>query len=403
MSGGTTPHTTQVYNPSTFLFPIACVKTTQPLRMDIHLSSEFRMLRWLSLFLVFLSFPLGALCDHIVLRNGDTISGKLISWQNGEFEIKTALIGDVQAPWNAVATIQSDHPLYVILSNQSLQCDDFAVEDKGIRLTGPDCASQFIDKSAILSIRTEESQHEAQHLENANILHLWNTAFDVGMSEAQSNASSTNVNVGMNAVRATRSDRITLNATSIYSQTTDATNQQIETTAIRAGARYARNLSPRSFSFGFASFETDELQMLDLRRVLGSGLGYQVANSPHLRFDVFSGGSFLQESFSGQPQRSAGELLFGQELAFKPHRTEFAETLTFFPNLSDTGEYRISLDSSATVALSKWLGWHTTLSEIYITNPPLLTPGNTFLLTTGLQIKLGKERAFKPNAKFEGF
>jgi hypothetical protein len=53
--------------------------------------------------------------------------------------------------------------------------------------------------------------------------------------------------------------------------------------------------------------------------------------------------------------------------------------------------------------LNKWLGWHTSLSEIYITNPPLATPGNTFLLTTGLQIKLGKERPFKPNAKFEGF
>ncbi len=361
------------------------------------------MFRWLYALLVFISLPLSAMCDHIVLKNGDTLSGSVVAWQNGNFEIKTALIGDVQAPWTAVGSIQADHPLYVILANRAVECNEFSVENDGIRLIGPDCGNQFIDKGAILSIRTEESQKEEDHLEHANLLHLWNTAFNAGVSEAQSNASSTNVNVGMNAVRATSTDRITLNATSLYSQTTDATNQQIETTAVRAGARYARNLSPRSFSFGFANFETDELQMLDLRRVLGSGLGYQVANSPHVRFDVFSGGSFLQESFSKQPQRTAGELLFGQELAFKPHRTEFSETLTFFPNITDRGEYRVSLDSAATVALNKWLGWHTTVSEIYITNPPLSTPGNTFLLTTGLQIKLGKERTFKPNAKFEGF
>ncbi len=291
----------------------------------------------------------------------------------------------------------------MILNNQSFQCNDFTIEGNSIRLTGSDCDNRLIDKSAILSIRSEATQREEDRLEHANLSQLWNTAFDAGVSEAQSNASSTNVSVGMNAVRATRIDRITLNATSIYSQTADATNQQIETTALRAGARYARNLSSQAFSFGFANFESDELQMLDLRRVLGSGLGYQVTNSPHVRFDVFSGGSFLQESFSGQAQRTAGELLFGQELAFKPHRTEFSETLTFFPNLTDRGEYRVSVDSTATVTLNKWLGWHTTLSELYITNPPISTPGNTFLLTTGLRIKLGKEHPFKPNAKFEGF
>jgi putative salt-induced outer membrane protein YdiY len=343
------------------------------------------------------------MCDHIVLKNGDTISGAVVAWQGGNFEIKTALLGDVKAPWNAIASIQADHPLYVVLNNRSFQCRDIAVEEGGLRLVGPDCKNQFVDRPAILSIRSEATQNEEERLEHANLLQLWNTAFDVGMSEAQSNASSTNVNVGLNAARATATDRITLNATSIYSQTTDSTNQQIETTAVRAGARYARNLSPHSFSFGFANFETDQLQLLDLRRVLGSGLGYQVTNSPHLRFDVFSGGSFLQESFSGQPHRTAGELLFGQELAFKPGRTQFSQTLTFYPNITDTGEYRIALDSSATIALNKWLGWHTTLSEIYITNPPLSTPGNTFLLTTGLQIKFGKERNFKPNAKFEGF
>lgn len=361
------------------------------------------MFRWLYALLVLIALPIGAMCDHIALKNGDKLSGNVVALQNGIFEIKTALIGDVQAPWNAITSIKSDHPLYVILERQSFQCNAFTIEGNRIRLTGPDCDNRLIEKSAILSIRTETSQREEDQLEHANLFQLWNTAFDAGVSEAQSNASSTNVNVGMNAVRATRTDRITVNATSIYSQTTDATNQQIETTAVRAGARYARNLSPQSFSFGFANFETDELQMLDLRRVLGSGLGYQVKNSPHVRFDVFSGGSFLQESFSGQPQRTAGELLFGQELAVKPHRTEFSETLTFYPNLTDRGEYRIALDSSATVALNKWLGWHTTLSEIYITNPPISTPGNTFLLTTGLQIKLGKERPFKPNAKFEGF
>jgi putative salt-induced outer membrane protein len=371
--------------------------------MEVYLTPESLMLRWLCFVLVLLIFPVRSFCDRILLSNGDSITGTVVAWQDGNFDIKTALVGEVKAPWNAVTSITADHPLYIVLNNRSFQCNGIALEENGLRLTGPDCGDQFIEKVAIRSIRSEATERDEEKLEHANLLELWNTAFNLGVSEANSDASSTNVNVGMNAVRATANDRITVNATSIYSQTTSANNQQIKTTAVRAGARYARNLSPRSFSFGFTNFETDELQSLDLRRVIGSGLGYQVTNSPHVRFDVFSGGSFLQESFSAQPQRTAGELLFGQELAFKPRKMQFSETFTFYPNLTDRGEYRVSLDSATTVALNKWLGWHTSLSEIFITNPPLTTPGNTFLLTTGLQIKVGKERPFKPNAKVEGF
>ncbi len=102
------------------------------------------MFRFFWLLPIFLSFPIGAHCDHIVLKNGDTLSGDIVAWQNGSFENKTALLGNVKAPWNAVAFIQADHPLYVILANRSLPCNVIAVEDDGIRLTGLDCSSQFI-------------------------------------------------------------------------------------------------------------------------------------------------------------------------------------------------------------------------------------------------------------------
>ena len=360
------------------------------------------MLRWLCLLLAFLYLPVNALCDRVVLKNGDTLTGTVVAWKDGNFEIKTALIGDVKAPWNSVASIQTDHPLFIVLANQSIQCTSLSLSENAVQVTGPNCGNRIFAKSEVRFIRSESAQMEEEELEQASIVELWNASFDAGLSAARSDASSTNVNLGMNAVHVTASDRITINATSLYSQTTTADNQRIATTAVRAGARYARNLGNRSFAFGFGTFETDELQLLDLRRDLGAGLGYKLVSSPNLRFDAFSGGSFLQESFSGQPRRTAGELLFGQELAFKPRKTEFTESLTFFPNLTDRGEYRITLDSSAAVSLNSWLGWHTTLSEIYITNPPVGTPGNTFLLTTGLRVKFGKDRTFQPNAKIEG-
>jgi hypothetical protein len=207
----------------------------------------------------------------------------------------------------------------------------------------------------------------------------------------------------MTAVRATQTDRITVKGASLYSQSRTEDGAHIETTAVRAGARYARNISPRYFGFVFANFETDESQSLDLRRVLGTGVGFRALSSERLRFDMFSGGSYLGEFFADEPRRTAAEILFGQELSYKPGAMELSETLSFFPNLTDKGEYRTSLDISASVALNSWLSWESSLSETYITNPPHSTPGNSFVATTGLSLKLGKERRFNPNAKVRGY
>jgi hypothetical protein len=40
-----------------------------------------------------------------------------------------------------------------------------------------------------------------------------------------------------------------------------------------------------------------------------------------------------------------------------------------FNNLSNSGEYRVNFDMSATTALLKWLNWNIALSDRYLSNP----------------------------------
>ncbi len=338
----------------------------------------------------------------MVFKNGDVITGKVMALKDGNFEIKTAMVGDVKAPWAAVASIETEKPMYVEFEGRSVECREVAVSDDGVRLVGPGCERDFVAKSELRSIQPESARMEEERLKHAGPFHLWTGSFDAGMSAARSDASSTNINVGMKASRVTLEDRMTLNTTSLYSRTRSAAGDHIDSTAVRAGARYSRNVSQKMFAFGFANFETDELQALDLRRVLGTGLGYRAVATPRFRFDVFSGGSYLRESFETQPRREAGEMLLGQELSYKPGKAELAQTVSVFPNLTDTGEYRVSLDSSVRVSLNSWLSWQTTLSNIYISNPPVSSPGNSFLASTGIRVSLGKERTFTPSAKIAG-
>ncbi len=89
-------------------------------------------------------------------------------------------------------------------------------------------------------------------------------------------------------------------------------------------------------------------------------------------------------------QRTSGEALAGQEFTYKlSNRTSFKERLVFFPNMTDTGQYRLNFDASAVTLLKTWLGWQLTFSDRYLSNPVEGAKTNDVLLSTGLRLTFG--------------
>ena len=67
------------------------------------------------------------------------------------------------------------------------------------------------------------------------------------------------------------------------------------------------------------------------------------------------------------------------------------ENAYFYPDLSDLSQYRFSLDGSLVTKINKWLGGQASVSDRYVTNPPL--PGaksNHVIMSTGLNVTLGQ-------------
>lgn len=70
--------------------------------------------------------------------------------------------------------------------------------------------------------------------------------------------------------------------------------------------------------------------------------------------------------------------------------TSFTEHFYFYPDLSDTSQYRFSLDAGLVTQINKWLGWQAAVSDRYITNPPILgTKSNDVVLTAGINLAFG--------------
>jgi putative salt-induced outer membrane protein len=218
------------------------------------------------------------------------------------------------------------------------------------------------------------------------------------LSVTRGNSATLTYNLSAKAARVTTRDKISVYSTAVYA--TDATTPPSRTTAhaIRGGIRGDLNVDDRLFVFGFSDFEFDQFQHLDLRNVLGGGLGYHVINTKNTVFDVFGGGDFEQEYFSPNPPteptsltRKSGEIVLGEELDTKVNnRTTFSEKFSLFPNVSNVGEYRFQLDATAATRLKTWLSWQVTYSDRYLSDPLPGLKKNDVLLSTGLRLTFGK-------------
>jgi putative salt-induced outer membrane protein YdiY len=178
--------------------------------------------------------------------------------------------------------------------------------------------------------------------------------------------------------------------TSLYTKNTVNGVSAIAADAIRGGVRYDLNVSDRAFAFGFTTEEYDKFQNLDLRAVFGGGFGAHIIKHEATTFDLFGGGS-LNKEFYTNLTRSSGEALIGEEFTRKIGKaTILNERLSFFPNFTETGEYRATFLGSTVTALNKWLAFHITLSDIYVTNPPPAIKKNDLLLSTGLRVTFAR-------------
>jgi len=304
--------------------------------------------------------------------------------------------------WEAVTSITSTQPLHLGLKDGETVVGTVATSDGKFEVATKTTGELAPAKDTVVAVRNDDEQKaydaEIDRLRNPRLTDFWSGILDTGLSVTRGNSATLTYNLAGKAARVTSRDKISVYATAVYA--TDATTPPSRTTAhaIRGGMRGDLNVDERLFVFGLADFEFDEFQHLDLRNVLGGGLGYHVIKTKNTVFDVFGGGDFEQEYFAPNPPteptsltRKSGEIVLGEELNTKVNnRTTFSEKFSLFPNLSNTGEYRFQLDATAATKLKTWLSWQVTYSDRYLSDPLPGLKKNDVLLSTGLRLTFGK-------------
>jgi putative salt-induced outer membrane protein YdiY len=351
--------------------------------------------------LLFFVLPALLRADTVVLKNGDHLTGTAVKLDGGKLTFKTPYADAIVIAWDQVTNLTTAQPLILPTPKGKLNVTVVERSDAGLELTtstGP----VTLPASEVTVLRSAADQQAYEASLNPGWGHAWTGAANVSLALARGNSETTTFGAGFTAARATRNDKTSLYANTLYSTNANST-PSTSANASGGGARYDHNLNPRIFVFGSGDFYADELQDLTLRSILGGGFGWHASKTPKQTFDISGGLVWTHENYSTvaatattpatpPTTNSFPALDFGEQYTRKLGANSlFTEQAYIYPDLSTLSQYQFTLNTTFSTKLAKIFNWTTTFSDNYTSFPPAGTLDNDLVLTTGLGITLTRK------------
>jgi putative salt-induced outer membrane protein YdiY len=326
--------------------------------------------------------------EEVSLKNGDHLSGVIVSMDGKKLVLKTTYAGDVSIDWAEVSHFSSDkQPLVVTKADKQLVSGTVAGEGSDVVVTTAQ-GVQRVPRADVTTMRSPADQAAYEKSLHPGILEGWAGGGSFGFALARGNSQTTNLALGFNALRKTSTDAWVVNAASIYS--TDDKLGITSANSLGGLIRYDHDLNKKLFAYGVFAGMYDTLQLLNYRIMPGGGLGYHAIASKATTLDLLGGLGYTRESYYvGTPNNLLTGTL-GDEFTHKfTANTSITQNLYYLPSLNDTSNYRINFNVGLATKLNGWLTANMNFNDQYVNQP---VPGNKYndvILTTGLGFTLG--------------
>jgi putative salt-induced outer membrane protein YdiY len=341
-----------------------------------------------------------AFADQVILKNGDRVTGAIMKKDGNALTVKSAVMGVVTIPWDQVSEIKTSEQLNVVVAGQPPQATGIkatiATNNGQFTLSGGPAGDQTVAPASIVAIRDNAEESSFERLLHPTLLELWTGTATLGIAGTLGNAVTSTFNTAVNALRTTNHDVASIYFNAVDSSATVNGVHSGTAQAVRGGWKYDRKTGSRLEVNLFNDYEYDKFQSLDLRFVLGGGLGYRVWKSKRGALALQAGVDYDHDKFSPvspapEFSRSAAEAYWGDDFNFKVNgSTSIVQSFRMFSNLSDTGAYRANFDLSSNTKLHKWLVWNVSVSDRYLSDPVAGRKPNDLLYTTGVGVTFGK-------------
>jgi len=285
--------------------------------------------------------------DEVLFKNGDRITGKVVSVAEGKMIIDSKLAGTITVDMAEVKTFTTDAPIAVRTKDgQRLNAPAATGGPGTIKLNTPAAAA------------AGQRTVPFDDLKYVNFSEAWTGSVVAGAMFTRGNSFSDQVNVALDLTRRTEQDRWIFGAAYNFGRQRSggAGDSFTSTDNWFASGEYDYFLNPKLFVYGSLRYDHDRIADLDYRLTPSLGVGYQWLDAPDLKFATEAGIAYVVEHFDDDTSNDhlAAKLAYHVRKKFN-ESVELFHNLEYYPSLERFDDYLVITDAGVRATLTQKL------------------------------------------------
>jgi hypothetical protein len=354
--------------------------------------------------------------DVLVLSNGDTLHGKLVSAIAGKVTFHSGA-GDITLAWNQIRELRTTGNFAVLSSNSGLKTRKqqgaipagTLVEENGSIVLHPSSggaalAPMPVGKAQYL-IPASELEKEATG--KPSLLAGWGGAATAGATLVTATQNQYTFSGSLSLARAVpsvtwlaRRNRTAIDFTGSFGKITQPAYVSAAGTPVaavvtktdiyHADAERDENLNPRFFALAAISFDHNFSQNLNLQQTYGGGFGWTTLKTPIQEADLKATMQYEKQSFISSTPGANQNLIgstFSADYSLHMKPVTYSQTLAYIPAYNNPRAYSAEEANTLAFPAYKNLSFSVGTDDSYLNDPPASLPPtkrNSFQFTMGL-------------------
>lgn len=281
--------------------------------------------------------------DEVLFNNGDRITGKIVSVDDGKMTIDSKLAGEIKVDMKDVKTFTTDAPIEIRTKDGQKMTAKAAAGDAG---------------TVIVNTGTTAAPAKTVSVDNmkyVNFNESWTGSLVAGALFSRGNSYTDQANVAFDLTRRTEQDRWIFTGQYNFGRQRDQATGDKFTSVDNwtATGEYDYFLTPKLYAFGTLRYEHDRIANVDYRLTPGVGLGYQWIDNPDLKFATEAGIAYVCEHFEDGTSNDfiAARLAYHVKKKFND-KVELFHNLEYYPSLERLDDYLIITDAGVRATLT---------------------------------------------------
>lgn len=245
-----------------------------------------RVLCWIMLTCTtfFWFYPASISADEVRLKNGDRITGNIVSMENDELVLKTSYAGKITVKWEEVANFSTDGNIDVVFTDGTRLKGATAKPDDGkVAFYIKQAQPLTFDPDQVKAINPKPPEPSVKLSGYAN----------VGINVSKGNSDTETYHADGQFVATTVKNRFTAGVEYDFKKDDNKTTEDKS----RAYTKYDHFLDEKWYFLVNLSLDRDRIADLNLKTTAGAGVGYRFFNTPVTNLSLEVGPSYVNKDY----------------------------------------------------------------------------------------------------------